>query len=178
MGLEVVVEDRSGLAAGVSWVAAAAGRALTRLGYSQGELGVAFVGSNEMERLNRQYMGRAGTTDVLSFPLDAEAVRAERMEMPEIAGPGRRMEPETAAGREMEPEAPEPVPQLLGDVIICPQVAAERAGALGASLRRELCLLLVHGILHIAGFDHETDAGEMDARQAELVAEICEAGRA
>ncbi len=156
MGLEVVVEDRSGQADDVSWVAAAASRALEHLGYLQGELGVAFVGSDEMERLNRQYMGRAGTTDVLSFPLDAEA----------------------DAGRRMEPEAAGPVPRLLGDVIICPQVAAAQAEVLGASLRQELCLLLVHGVLHIAGYDHEADAGEMDVRQAELVAEICGAGGA
>ena len=60
----------------------------------------------------------------------------------------------------------------LGDVFICLPVAAEQAGSQGHSLERELFILMVHGILHLAGHDHETDGGELLALQAELVARI------
>ena len=60
----------------------------------------------------------------------------------------------------------------LGDVFICLPVAEDQAGSQGHSLNRELFILMVHGILHLAGRDHETDGGEMLALQEELVARI------
>ncbi len=165
---EVMAEDRSGLEVDTDKAAGLAVALLVRLGFCGGELGVTFVTAGEMEQLNHAFMGREESTDVLSFPLDAEA-----------------MELETGFGEEMEAEeqemlaglllggASEEVPLLLGDVVICPEVAAARAPQNGNSLDEELCLLLIHGILHVSGYDHEIDEGEMEALQEKLFREMC-----
>ena len=142
----VEVDNRSGMPLDESAYAALASRLLVRTGLPEGELGIAFVAPDEMTRLNREHMGRTGSTDVLSFPLDAAV-----------------SEPGNVAGS----------PLLLGDVVICPQTGLSLAGAAGTPPERELCLLLIHGILHLAGYDHETDNGEMDREQVLLHAELC-----
>lgn len=142
--VEIVVENRSGRAADNDQIAALAAAALARLGLDRGELGVALVLSREMESLNREHMGKSGPTDVLSFPLD--------------------MDTADSVGE---------VPLLLGDIIICPEVAAAQAESRGGTVDAEISLLLIHGILHIAGYDHETDAGEMEKMQNQLCAEFC-----
>lgn len=89
-----------------------------------GELTLTFVDRAEIASLNGEYMGQDGPTDVLAFPLDDE--------------PGS-----VAAG-----------PVLLGDVVICPAVAADAAASHAGSFDDELALLTVHGVLHIVGHDH------------------------
>lgn len=143
-GVEILLEDRSGTNQERRRLVRTAERALKRLGYETGELGVSLVGEKEMEKLNGEYLGHAGATDVLSFPLDMDAA--------------------DDIGE---------VPLLLGDIIICPEVAAMQAADHSVTIEHELCLLLIHGILHIAGYDHEADAGEMDKKQAELLEELC-----
>jgi probable rRNA maturation factor len=91
------------------------------------ELSVLLVGLEAMTDLHVRWMDEPGPTDVLSFPMDE-------------LRPGREGEP-TPAG-------------LLGDVVLCPQVAATQAQAAGHSTAEELLLLTVHGILHLLGFDH------------------------
>lgn len=140
----IVIANRSGLPVNESRVKLLVGELLIRTGLPAGEIGVTFVAEAEMSRLNREHMGRGGSTDVLSFPIDAGGA------------PGR-------AG----------APLLLGDIVICPQVAARQAEAAGTSLAEELCLLIIHGTLHLAGFDHEADNGAMDRKQAELVDALC-----
>lgn len=105
------------------------------------ELSVALVDNEEMARLNEQYRGKTGPTDVLSFGCD---------------------DPCVAAGEE---------PITLGDVIIAPDVAAEQAADLETTVESELNLLLVHGILHLLGYDHESDedAAVMQARETVLL---------
>ncbi|PKQ38530.1 MAG: rRNA maturation RNase YbeY [Actinobacteria bacterium HGW-Actinobacteria-1] len=107
----------------------------------QSELSIALVDIDEMARLNEQYRGIVGPTDVLSFGCD---------------------DPCVAAGDE---------PITLGDVIIAPEVAAAQAVELGTTVESELNLLLVHGILHLLGYDHETDedASVMQAREVVLL---------
>lgn len=144
--LKVLVENSSGCKLEERDFSSLGLTVLRRLGFNTGELGVSFVDPEEMERLNRQFMDRAGPTDVLSFPLDADDA--------DIDGDGE-------------------IPRLLGDVIICPEIAAVQAPALGNTVREELCLLLIHGILHIAGYDHEIDEGQMDKIQTQLFAELC-----
>lgn len=63
-------------------------------------------------------------------------------------------------------------PVYLGDIAISLETASRQAGAHGLSLQRELEVLLLHGLIHLAGYDHEADHGEMDAREAELRREI------
>ena len=93
-----------------------------------------------LKRLNRTFRGQNKATDVLSFPAGATTVFFGDPE-----GPG-----------------------LAGDLAISLETAARQAARFGHSLRDEVRVLLLHGTLHLAGFDHEKDAGEMAAREAEL----------
>lgn len=73
-------------------------------------------------------------------------------------------------------EAEEEGRRYLGEVFIAPSVAAENAKAYGVSFERELTVLHVHGLLHLLGFDHETDQGQMEALQNDLLARLAAAG--
>jgi probable rRNA maturation factor len=91
-------------------------------------------------------MDEPGPTDVLAFPMDE-------------LRPGRREDPDTDPG-------------LLGDVVLCPEVAAQQAREAGHSVADELHLLCTHGILHLLGYDHadaETEQ-EMFGEQRRLLA--------
>jgi probable rRNA maturation factor len=103
------------------------------------ELSIALVDIDEMSRLNEQYRGIAGPTDVLSFGCD---------------------DPCVAAGDE---------PITLGDVIIAPEVAAQQAIELETTIEAELNLLLVHGILHLLGYDHECDEDAVVMQTREVI---------
>jgi len=105
------------------------------------ELSIALVDDEEMAHLNEQYRGIEGPTDVLSFGCD---------------------DPCPTPGDE---------PVTLGDVVIAPAVAERQAAELGHSVEHELDVLLVHGVLHLLGYDHEAedDAGAMAARESALL---------
>jgi probable rRNA maturation factor len=103
------------------------------LDLSHAELSVAFVGSHRMRRLNARYRGIDRVTDVLSFSLSDSATSGCRT-----------------------PSFPCPLP--LGDIVICVPRAAAQAGEYGVAFREELLRLLVHGLLHLAGYDHEISA--------------------
>lgn len=110
------------------------------------ELSLLLVDPAAMAVLHERWMGEPGPTDVLSFEMD-----------------------ELRPGSDDE----EAVPGLLGDVVLCPQVAADQARTAGHSLADELDLLTVHGILHLLGFDHaeHADHEKMFGLQARLLAE-------
>ncbi|MDO8736218.1 MAG: rRNA maturation RNase YbeY [Thermoleophilia bacterium] len=165
---EVQVEDRSGFDIDIKRAAGMAAALLVRLGYTGGELGVTYVTEDEMEELNQQYMGRTGSTDVLSFPLDASAMEVEAGYLAEIEA-----EEHVLLTNMMTGSSSDEVPMLLGDVVICPEVAGTQAHSLGNSAEQELCLLLIHGVLHIVGYDHESDDGEMEKMQGRLFEEMC-----
>lgn len=165
---EVQVEDRSGFDIDIKRASGMAVALLVRLGYIGGELGVTYVSVEEMEELNLQYMGRAGATDVLSFPLDAAAMEVEAGFLAEIEA-----EEHTLLANMMAGASSDEVPMLLGDVVICPEIAGAQAGAQGNTAEQELCLLLIHGVLHIVGYDHESDSGEMEKLQGQLFQEMC-----
>jgi probable rRNA maturation factor len=105
-------------------------------------LGIAFVGESEMRALNEEHRGLAEVTDVLAFPLD---------------------------GRDPLPAGLE---RQLGDVVVCFAQAERQAAEAGLEARAEVRTLVVHGLLHLLGHDHEADAGEMLARQDELSAAL------
>jgi probable rRNA maturation factor len=111
-----------------------------------------------MADLNEQFMGKKGPTDVLSFPIDAEPDPTGRVPDAGGTGPG-------------EPPTPE-IPQLVGDIVICPSVAAANAVEHECSFDDEIALLIVHGVLHLRGWDHVLDeeAERMEARERELLA--------
>ena len=128
------------------------------------EVSLLFVDEPSIATLNEQFLGRKGPTDVLAFPIEDEPLPGGRS--PDSGGSG----PGTDA--EVEPLT------LLGDVVICPAVAARNAADHGVAVDDELALLVVHGLLHLLGMDHETDrdAEAMERLERELLARHHEGG--
>ncbi|MBI5231641.1 MAG: rRNA maturation RNase YbeY [Coriobacteriales bacterium] len=108
----------------------------------QSELSIAIVSITEISELNTRFRGKEGPTDVLSFGCD---------------------DPCVATGPE------EPV--MLGDVVIAPEIAEGQAAEYGHTVEQELNLLLVHGVLHLLGYDHDADedAAAMQERERLLL---------
>lgn len=125
------------------------------------ELSVLFVDADEIADLNAQFMEAEGPTDVLAFPIDAVEV--------EVLG-GWSPTPEHRGPDRSDPD-PGDAPLLLGDVVICPAVAAANAPEHAGTLDDELALLVVHGVLHVLGHDHADleDTARMRARERELL---------
>src|SRR6202048_3016910 len=112
------------------------------------ELSMVLLDTAAMADLHMRWMDLPGPTDVMSFPMD-------------------ELEP---GGR---PDAPEPGPAMLGDIVLCPEFAAEQALAAGHSLGPELALLTIHCVLHLLGYDHaeQNEEKEMFALQDRLLEE-------
>ena len=123
------------------------------------ELSVLFVDEEAIADLNRRFLGKAGPTDVLAFPIDEEPVEGGRSPDSGGTGPGYL------------PAEPTDLPVLLGDVVICPAVAQRNAPAHAGTYEDEVALLVVHGILHLLGMDHmdDTDAEAMEKRERDLL---------
>jgi probable rRNA maturation factor len=134
VGIEV--NNESGIGADELEIAALARHVLTAMHvHPQAELSVLLVDEAAIERLHQQWMDEPGPTDVLSFPMDELRPGSEGEETP---------------------------PGLLGDVVLCPQVAQRQAHSAGHSTEEELLLLTTHGILHLLGFDHAEPAEERE----------------
>ena len=132
--MSIEVNDESGFqpAQNLAEIAALATYVLDQMRvHPQAELNVILVDEAAIERLHIEWMDLPGPTDVLSFPMDE-------------LRPGTQDEP-TPAG-------------LLGDVVLCPEVAARQAVAANHSTVEELLLLTTHGILHLLGYDHAEPA--------------------
>jgi probable rRNA maturation factor len=126
--MSIEVSNESGVAVDEAEFAALARYVLDEMHlHPQTELSVLLVDTDTMGDLHLKWMDEAGPTDVLSFPMDE-------------LRPGRAGAT-TPAG-------------LLGDVVLCPEVAAAQAKVAGHSTAEELLLLTVHGILHLLGYDH------------------------
>ena len=126
--MSVEVNNESGVEVDETEIVALARHVLAGMRvHPQAELSVVLVDETAMEQLHVQWMDEPGPTDVLSFPMD-----------------------ELRPGSEGE-DSP---PGLLGDVVLCPQVAAKQARTAGHSTAEELLLLTTHGILHLLGYDH------------------------
>lgn len=108
------------------------------MGLSDWDLAIQFVGSKKIRDLNKQYRGKDYPTDVLSFP---------QVDWPEALRFGTHVH---------DRRVPTPIgAPILGDLVLCLDVAKENADKIGQGLDREVCFLLVHGILHLCGHDHE-----------------------
>lgn len=123
------------------------------------ELSVLFVTEDDIAELNVLHMGGSGPTDVLAFPIDAHDVTA----LVDLSGPSR--------GPDRAPVDPGDLPLLLGDVVVCPAVAARQAPDHAGTLDDELALLIVHGVLHVLGHDHAEpdEAAAMRRRELEIL---------
>jgi probable rRNA maturation factor len=120
----VEIENRSGADVDEQGAEELALRVLSAEGVDEGDLGLRFVGPEEMRTLKREHLGQDEATDVLSFPID---------------------------GRD---ELPDVVPRQLGDAVLCPQVVGDAWQT-----------PLIHGLLHLLGYDH---GAVMERREAEL----------
>ncbi|MGD0743446.1 MAG: rRNA maturation RNase YbeY [Acidimicrobiales bacterium] len=125
------------------------------------ELSLVFVDEAAIAALNERFLEVAGPTDVLAFPIDDEAALGRS---PDNGGSG--------PGWETGEDGSAPV--LIGDIVICPEVAWHNAPEHTGSFDDEIALLVVHGILHLLGMDHERpdDAEAMEAREQELLDEL------
>jgi probable rRNA maturation factor len=136
-GLRVIVGDARGrrlrVAGLSSWLRRIAPSGLN------GSVSIALVSDKQVQGLNRLYRRRNYPTDVLSFP------SGERFSSPERGGAGRRKAETTE----------------LGEIVIARGVARRQAREAGHSELTELRVLALHGLLHLLGYDHETDAGRM-----------------
>jgi probable rRNA maturation factor len=124
--ISVEVENRSGVEVEEQAAIELVRRVLDGEGVDEGELGLHFVGPEEMRVLKRDHLGVDEVTDVLSFPIDRRD--------------------------ELEPE----LPRQLGDAVLCPQVVGE-------GWRPPL----VHGLLHLLGYEHGAEMEEREARWSE-----------
>lgn len=106
-------------------------------------LDVVFVSDKKMRQLNKQFRGKDRTTDVLSFPFEAD-------------------------GFEIVSELQESAGKFLGEIVISAEQADRQARENDLDFETETKQLILHGMLHLCGYDHETDAGEMNARELEL----------
>ena len=138
------------------------------MGHDDFEVDVSFVDDSEIAQLNAEYRGVEGPTDVLSFPMDDpdefaayEGDCAELVECPDLPN---IIPPDDFDAWD---DAGDPEGHLLGDVVISLPRAVEQAADYGHSLEREVCYLTVHGVLHLLGHDHETEAGASRMRGIE-----------
>ena len=133
-------------------------RVALRLG--RREFNICFVTDREIQRLNTCYRRKARPTDVLSFPWQAVG---EGAALPRATG-GRPYQKKGGedgrlGGRKTE------LANFLGDVVISAATARRNARREGHSTQNEIRWLILHGLLHLLGYDHETDKGEMTARE-------------
>ena len=140
MTLEVLLRYRTRR----PWVPAPAtlrGWARLAAGSRHGELGIRVVGTAESRALNLRYRGKPAPTNVLSFPMPADAGQA---------------------------------PGIIGDIVVCAPLVAREARQQGKALRAHWAHMVIHGTLHLLGFDHRraTDARRMEGRERELLARL------
>ena len=130
------------------------GRVLRVLGLPSDAASVRFVNDPQMASWNQAYRGKRGSTDVLSFPAGDSENHAHRRTL-QIRN-GRRRTRSTARN------------EYLGDIAISPVIARRNARRFGRTLAHELQILILHGVLHLIGYDHETDHGEMEHFESQL----------
>ncbi|MCK2219921.1 rRNA maturation RNase YbeY [Actinomadura sp. ATCC 31491] len=148
--MSIEINNESGVGVDEEGLVALAGHVLGEMGINPlAELSIVVVDEDAMAELHEKWMGEPGPTDVLAFPMDELR-----------PGGGARGDSESPAD-----------PALLGDVVLCPQVAARQAEEAGHATSDELELLCTHGILHLLGYDHAEpeEHKEMFGLQAQLL---------
>jgi probable rRNA maturation factor len=136
--LSIDIANESGIDVDESELAALARHVLDDMRvHPLAELSVLLVDEPAMAELHLRWMGEEGPTDVLAFPMD-------ELRVPQPGGPHA-----DHGGPDVDP-----ADALLGDVVICPQVAASQAAEADHDVQDEIDLLCTHGILHLLGYDH------------------------
>jgi probable rRNA maturation factor len=121
-------------------------RVKNELGYGNAGVTACLVSDAEIARMNERFRNKKGPTDVLSFP-------ASDKRRPARLGRGSKQANQG---------------EFLGDIAISPATARRYARKHGRSLPGELRVLILHGVLHLLGYNHETDRGEMDRIEGKL----------
>jgi probable rRNA maturation factor len=154
--MSIEIANESGVDVDSEIILAVARHALDEMGVNPlAELSILLVDVEYMAELNHRWMDVEGPTDVLAFPMDEGTIDH---------GPG---------------EGPGAEPALLGDVVLCPEVAEKQAATAGHTVSQELALLTVHGTLHLLGYDHAEpeEKTEMFGLQSRLLESWQAAGR-
>lgn len=145
--MSIEIANESGVEVDTDTILAVARHALTETGVSPlAELSILLVDAAYMADLNHRWMGGDGPTDVLAFPMEEGSV-------------------------DRGPVDDTGEPTLLGDIVLCPEVARRQAATAGHAMGDELELLTVHGALHLLGYDHAEpeEEREMFALQKRLL---------
>src|ERR1700732_334873 len=129
-------------------------RVRRQLGISEADVTICLVSDAEIARMNQVFRKKKGPTDVLSFPA------MERRQPAALPRKSARRTRRTA--RRARPR------YFLGDIAISPSTARRNSQKLGRTLPSELQILILHGVLHLLGYDHETDRVEMDRVEERL----------
>ena len=124
---------------------------LSEEGYPEStELAILLVSEQEMAGYNQRFLERDGPTDVLAFPVESL--------LPGVVP-------------DIDPHGP---PLVAGDIIISPRYVERQAGSFGVGFDDEMALMVTHGVLHLLGYDHETDseAEHMEQRERDVLAKV------
>ena len=130
-------------------------RVQQQLGLSATQVAVCFVSDAEIARMNQAFRKKKGPTDVLSFPALSRRKPVRLPRPPRLAA--SPVSKDSANGR-----------AYLGDIAISPATAKRNARKYRRTLPAELQILMLHGVLHLLGYDHETDRGQMDRVEQRL----------
>jgi probable rRNA maturation factor len=120
---------------------------------------ICFVSDAEIARMNEAFRKKKGPTDVLSFPSGEQPGRLHKGRASTRGGRARGAGVRTGGGAASE---------HLGDIAIAPATARRNARRDGRPLRNEIQILILHGMLHLLGFDHERDQGQMNRLEQRL----------
>jgi probable rRNA maturation factor len=133
-------------------------RVCKALGLRKADVTICLVSDAEIARMNEAFRKKRGATDVLSFPA-VDRKRPVRL--------ARNFSSRRATQRSLRYDRTGPA-TYIGDIAISPATARRNARKDGRSLETELRILILHGMLHLLGFDHETDQGEMSRMEERL----------
>ncbi len=136
-------------------------RARRRLRLPKDSFAVCLVTDAEIARWNRAYRGKSGPTDVLSFATNVPKTKRRH-------GRKGRVRKDDL----LDAAAANHSAQYIGDIAIAPAVAKRNASRFGRTFDDEMRILILHGILHLMGYDHEVDDGQMERRENKLRREL------
>lgn len=142
------------------------GRVREELGLGQAGVTVCLVSDAEIARMNKRFRSKKGATDVLSFPSGEKRSQGSRAK-----NRSKRLNTEFTEftdSTEENSNIAESRGAYLGDIAIAPRTARRYARKHGRSLQDEMRVLMLHGVLHLIGYDHETDRGQMNRKETKL----------
>lgn len=139
-------------------------RAMKEIRLPESAASVCFVTDAQIAEWNATYRGKRKPTDVLSFPSEAQGSLKKKKKGPTRVRVSKKQRGFSFASFTSSVSST----SYLGDIAIAPAVARRNARLYGRTFDQELRILILHGILHLMGYDHETDTGQMERREERL----------